>query len=164
MVNKLIILVGLPAVGKSTWVKRFLKNNPNTIVCGLDLFLEQEYPQFSSYVDKFNYHMSLGNKGLSKYIDYMENNKKEAVNKGYNLIIDQTNLTIKSRAKHLGLPAKEKIAVFWRDTPKDWEKRLKTRGKKEGKVIPNSILEDMRNSIEFPTIKEGFDKIIINPL
>ena len=164
MIKKLILLIGLPAVGKSTWVNKFLKHNTDTIVCGLDLFLEQEYPQFSTYVEKFNHHQKLGDIGFDNYIKYMDSCKKEALKKGYNLIIDQTNLNKKARARHLSLPAKEKIAVFWRNTPKDWKKRLERRSRKEGKFIPKEVLKSMANSLEEPSFKEGFDKIIINPL
>jgi predicted kinase len=73
---------------------------------------------------------------------------------------DQTNTSRKSRAKKLlQLSEYNKIAVFF-ETPPDvvLDKRLASR---PGKEIPDYVMRTMKENLEYPTLEEGFDVIMV---
>jgi hypothetical protein len=73
---------------------------------------------------------------------------------------DRTNLTVSSRKKKLDqLPdAYSKVAiVFTLSDREEWMKRLN----RPGKSIPASVLDNMSEIYQEPTLKEGFDEVYV---
>lgn len=103
-----------------------------------------------------------------EYFDYYGEIEKEmfdrfqkALDEKRNIIIDQTNITVKTRLKKLSfLKDKDsnyvKIATYI-NQPLDV---LKSRNVEKGKIIPISVLENMVKNYEQPSLLEGFDVII----
>ena len=89
MKNKLIILQGPPASGKSTWAKEFVSKNKDHIIVNRDslrLMFRGQYPKDESK--------------LEEVVSSMEiYSIKEAIKNGYNVIIDATNLNPKTLNK-----------------------------------------------------------------
>lgn len=150
---KYIMLIGVPASGKSTWVRANV--NPNAVIASSDDYLEaMAAKNGKTYNDVFDQYIKAANQHVSTTV-------KVATSKRLDIVHDQTNLSKKSRAPKLAMiPGEyEKIAVVF-PTPADdeWKRRL---GSRPGKTIPSNILLGMKSSIQMPTKDEGFDEIIV---
>jgi predicted kinase len=149
--SKVYILVGVPASGKTTWLM-----NQSWIV-------GMEYVSTDFYVEKFA--KRLGKTYNEVFDDVMPRAVRlmaRAVNRaraaGRDIIWDQTNTTVKSRAKKFRmLPDYQHIAVVF-DTPEPNEhaRRLASR---PGKSIPDHVVRSMIDNFEMPTEQEGFKEI-----
>lgn len=150
---KLYMLIGVPASGKSTWIRDNL--TPNTVVASSDDYIEaMAAREDKTYSDVFNKHIKAANQHVSTTVTV-------AIRKGLDIVWDQTNLNAKSRAPKLERFGDEweKVAVVF-PVPDDaeWERRLSTR---LGKHIPSNILMGMKSTFQMPTKEEGFDEIIV---
>ena len=144
-------LIGVPASGKSTWVKNQEWALGLTIV-NTDAFVEDyARAQGKTYSEVFVDYMPTA-------IDLMVEQVVFAREHGHTIIWDQTSTTVKSRARkfHM-LPDYEHIAVVFR-TPehKELVRRLMSR---PGKEIPDHVVASMIASWEEPTKEEGFKEI-----
>ena len=84
------------------------------------------------------------------------------VDNGISVVIDRTNLTVKSRKKLLDIINKsaysyKKIAIVLECDPDVLEQRLNSR---PGKSIPSHAINNMRKTFQKPTKEEGFDDIV----
>jgi predicted kinase len=144
-------LIGVPASGKSTWIKDQIWALGLTIV-STDAFVEDyARAQGKTYSEVFVEYMPTA-------IDLMIEQVVFAREHGHTIIWDQTSTTVKSRARkfHM-LPDYEHIAVVFR-TPehKELVRRLMSR---PGKEIPDHVVASMIASWEDPTEQEGFKEI-----
>ena len=148
-----IMLIGVPASGKSTWVRK--NASPNTVIASSDDYIDaQAAAAGKTYSEVFGQHV----KAAAQHVDQTV---AQAVKLGKDIIHDQTNLTVKSRKiKLAAIPDNyEKIAVVFATPSSDeWRKRLNSR---PGKTIPHNILLGMQSSMQLPTVDEGFDKIVV---
>lgn len=145
------ILVGVPASGKSTWVEK--NHNLNTFIVSTDHYIEQHAAlQKKTYSDVFAEYIQIATCNMVEDVKYARNN-------GFDIIWDQTNTSVKARAKKLKmLPNYKKIAVVFK-TPDQTElaRRLANR---PGKHIPESVMVSMISSFQMPTKDEGFDEVV----
>ena len=144
-------LVGVPASGKSTWIKNQDWLLGLTVV-STDPFVEDyAREQGKTYSEVFAEYMP-------RAIDLMIEQVVFAREHGHTVIWDQTSTTVKSRARkfHM-LPDYEHIAVVFK-TPDHTElmRRLMSR---PGKEIPDHVIASMIASWEMPTEEEGFTEI-----
>jgi predicted kinase len=146
-------LIGVPAAGKSTWVKNQDWALGLTIV-NTDAFVEDyARAQGKTYSEVFVDYMPTA-------IDLMIEQVVFAREHGHTIIWDQTSTTVKSRARKFNmLPDYEHIAVVFR-TPEHTElvRRLTSRWE-SGKIIPEHVVASMIASWEDPTEEEGFKEI-----
>jgi predicted kinase len=151
--NKMYVMVGVPASGKSTWIEnqKWTKDIP---IVSTDRFVE-EYAekQGKTYSEVFEEYMPIAVKLMANQVLICQANKKD-------LIWDQTSTTIATRAKKIRmLPEYYKIAVVFR-TPEtaELQKRLASR---PGKNIPWDVVSKMAQQLEAepPQLDEGFDEI-----
>jgi predicted kinase len=144
-------LIGVPASGKSTWVKNQDWALGLTIV-NTDAFVEDyARAQGKTYSEVFVEYMPTA-------IDLMIEQVVFAREHSHTIIWDQTSTTVKSRARKFNmLPDYEHIAVVFR-TPehKELVRRLMSR---PGKEIPDHVVASMIASWEDPTEEEGFKEI-----
>ena len=148
---KLYVLVGIPGVGKSTWVKN------------------QEWASECAYISTDihveNYAASKGKTYNEVFKAYMPKAVKEmardvirASQEGKDIIWDQTSTTVGSRKKKFNmLPDYYKIAVVF--TPPNAEELQRRLNSRPGKNIPFNVMKQMSNGFEMPTKEEGFDEI-----
>jgi predicted kinase len=150
----LSMLVGVPSSGKSTWVKsqRF---DPDTVIASTDDIIEREAAaQGKTYSEVFRMVVKRATREMNQLV-------RQAVAQDQNLVWDQTNTTVKSRASKLAaIPDHyRKIAVFFpTPEPKELDRRLATR---PGKTIPWNIVQGMASQLEAPTVDEGFDEVVV---
>jgi len=149
--SKCYQLIGVPASGKTTWIKNQDWALGLTVV-STDVFVEDyARAQGKTYSEVFDEYMPTA-------VDLMVEQVVFAREHGHTIIWDQTSTTIKSRTRKFRmLPDYEHIAVVFR-TPDEEEhqRRLATR---PGKVIPEHVLHDMVWNFEMPTEEEGFKEI-----
>ena len=152
-----IMLIGLPASGKSTWAADYISKNPEMDfrVVSSDDFIEEQ-----AMLDGITYSAS-HKKNIGFAIDEMERRFKQHIKDGVNIIHDQTNLTVKARKKHLvKANGYVKSAVIFTGAEEKLRERSEMRKALTGKHIPESVIKNMAMRFEFPTEEEGFDKII----
>lgn len=149
------MLSGIPTSGKSTYVSRLLEKPEfnNAFVYSTDNYIQKIADQENlTYDEVFDKTIKDANKQLNLDLS-------EAIKNNRSIIHDQTNLTIKSRAKKLKkIPdSYKKICAYSVIDLEEATKRNKTR---PGKVIPLGVLMTMLDDFEIPTVDEGFDEVI----
>lgn len=150
---RLYMLCGVPASGKSTWVKNLGINedNDNIYIASTDKLIEMSaFINNKTYDEIFAEQIGPAEKTMYTFLTH-------AVKKEKDIIWDQTNLNFKSRAKKLIMIPDyyEKIAVYF-PIPFDIKQRLASR---PGKNIPWNVVQSMIRSFEVPSESEGFDRI-----
>lgn len=146
------ILIGLPASGKSTWRAKHILANPEAVTVSTDDMIE-EYAAANglTYSEAFK---KVDFKSLNTRFKYAI---KAAVEEGRDIIVDRTNMSVKSRAELLKLAeGYDAHAVVFVVTDAVLEARLKARGIATGKWIPKATIENMAKSYVAPTKEEGF--------
>jgi predicted kinase len=147
------MMCGLPLAGKSTFYNNTLKDYDHVFI-STDHYIEIQCKKTG-----LTY-----NQGFDLYIkdacDDLMRNLLIAVKNSKNIIIDQTNLNPKSRKKKLRVIPDfyHKIAVY---LPITVEESLK-RNNRPGKIIPESVIRSMANSIKIPAKHEGFNEVFLN--
>lgn len=134
--------------GKSTYIKNNIKED--------EVIVSRDTIRFSMLNDNDEYF----SKEKEVYIEFIKQiNDAVAANK--NVYIDQTSLSTKARAKlfnNLKEKPSEIIALYF-TTP--IEIALARNSQRTGRaLVPDNVIIDMYNSIEYPTIEEGFTEIL----
>jgi predicted kinase len=145
------ILVGVPASGKSSWV-RAQRWVDDCIHVSTDFHVEHyAKEQGKTYSEVFDEYMTTA-------IELMIADVHSAMELGKDIIWDQTSTTVLSRKRKFKmLEGYKMIAVVFRTPePEEHSRRLASR---PGKVIPDHVLQSMASTFEIPTEEEGFDEI-----
>lgn len=151
------ILVGVPASGKSTWLA---ENMPmGSWIISTDMIIEYLAEDYGfTYNEIFSETIRFADMVMVKRMIF-------AAERGYDLYIDRTNMSEKSRRQFITKLKKYGYtfdAVVFPEvgsealSEQEWERRLNSR---EGKTIPPEVLKKMQNSYEIPLKSEGFENI-----
>lgn len=153
---ELIMLVGVPGCGKSTWVESFNDAGKFTVISMDNIIESMGAPEGLSYSDAFDKYSSVAARKMKEDL-------KVAFKNNENVIWDQTNLTVKSRRKKLNMVSDGylKTAVVFEIDAYELEKRRALRKDTTGKTVPPFVLRRMQVSYARPTKSEGFDHIKI---
>jgi predicted kinase len=149
--NKLYVMVGVPASGKSTWIKNQIWALGLTVV-STDAFVEDyARAQGKTYSEVFDEYMPTA-------VELMIEQVVRARELGHDIIWDQTSVTIATRAKKLRmLPDYYAIAVVFKTPDRDiLDARLNSR---PGKNIPTHVIDSMIQNWDEPELSEGFKEI-----
>ena len=144
-------LIGVPAAGKSTWIKDQIWALGLTVV-STDAFVEDYARECgASYSEVFDDYMP-------RAVELMANQVVFAREHGHTVIWDQTSTTVKSRARKFNLlPDYQHIAIVFRTPELDvLKERLASR---PGKDVPWEVVQGMIDNWEEPTEEEGFTEI-----
>lgn len=153
----IMIMVGLPGSGKSTYISTLLEYYTDYAVLSSDSLIE-------------DYAKSIGKTYNEVFKDAIKQCEaqlrimfQDAVASKRNIIIDQTNLTVKKRAYILSHVPKDysKIVVYFDIGLDIVKERLKQREAETGKYIPWNVVQDMYSRLEVPTLEEGFDEMLL---
>lgn len=140
--NKLIMMMGLPASGKSTMSEKLA---------------EKGYIIHSSDSIRLEFGLALDEK--EKTFDLLYKRVKEDLIAGKNVIYDATNLVKKNRITFLDtikdIPCWKECMFFI--TPVDICKERNS--KRTSNYVPEEVYNRMLNSFKPPSKREGFDKI-----
>lgn len=152
------VFVGLPALGKSTFIKK-LKNDKNWIY-STDMYIDAVAEDNGiTYSEAFA-------SNIDAATQFNEQKLKTMINLGRDVIWDQTNLGVGKRKKIINRMRAAGYTVncvclmppepgHFSDQ-KEWKLRLESR---PGKTIPTHVLANMLESFVVPTQDEGFDQI-----
>ena len=157
---KVILTVGLPGSGKSTWRSKFIADNPSdnwVEVSSDDIIDDWAKEKGLTYSEAFS---KINQKWVTK--TFFERITK-AVDAGRNIIVDRTNMTPKGRGEVLKRlnETYHTTAVIFIIPSDELARRLKHRAETTGKEIPDFVIKNMANSYVAPTLDE-FDEIIQN--
>lgn len=169
MVEKfLILLVGLPATGKSTYIENHLKKRGlwllgHTIVTSSDNNIMQLATEKYGE-DNFTY-----DEVFKEFIDQADKmfwQSLENANKfGWHVIVDRTNMGTKIRARILDVfqdsefnYTKEAVVFGHTLSLVEWMRRM---GNRPGKTVPIKTLISMQNNFVMPTREEGFHNVVV---
>ena len=153
-----IVMVGLPAAGKSTRVGALTAVNPELFVYSTDNHIEQCAKQNGWTYDRaFAEFIESATKHMNEQINI-------AIRSRQDIVWDQTNLSAKKRAKIVNRMRQagyrvecECILLPAGDSQwEDWRHRMASR---PGKTIPDHVIESMMDSFVRPTVEEGFDAV-----
>ena len=155
--KKAIVLVGLPANGKSYIRNRLVANMEDFHVYSTDDVIEEFCAADGmTYSQGFNKHMTNASRESEKRLT-------KAIAEGKNLVWDQTNLGKKKRNRILKRLSKKYEVECYCVLPASNEaqeteiaNRLLNR---PGKIIPDDIYTRMRRDYEVVSLEEGFKKV-----
>jgi predicted kinase len=148
----MLMLVGLPTSGKSTFVENYIMDFGtlfNFVVLSTDHYIEYYAKQQNkTYNEVFDEYVKEAHRQMNRSL-------KDAIDAGKDIIWDQTNLSAKARKGKLArIPdTYTKRAAYFPITLEEALRRNQTRS---GKVIPEYVIESMHKTIEPPTLEEGF--------
>jgi predicted kinase len=149
---ELIMMVGFPCSGKTTFIK---KSYPNHKINSYDDVMCEVYPgeTYSESFVKADY---------KKVLEECYKRLDSDLEAGYDIVLDWTNLSPKSRrAKLRKVPRYYvKRAVVLIAKKEELYRRNQIRAK-EGKYIPQKVYDNMFKSYKKPTEAEGFDSVRI---
>ena len=149
-----LLLVGLPLSGKSTWIKR---NYPDTKVISRDDLVMEVYGS-DNYSEAFK---NVNHKEVDRTLDLR---LKDANLNKENVIVDMTNLTTKRRKQTLRYFSNDyykEVIVFPILDKDEYSSRNIERKERDNKWIPPFVITSMLESYIVPTLDEGFDRITI---
>ncbi len=160
MKNKLkepfvLLLVGPPLSGKTTWIKKNFNPEDVTIISRDDIVVE--------LYGEDDYDAAFKNVNQKRVSAFLESRMEDAAKSGKNVIIDMTNMTSKRRGHTLDYFGDEyyKVAViFPLLSMEEYRKRNDIRKKEENKSIPEHVIKNMIASYQPIKREEGFDKVI----
>jgi predicted kinase len=141
-------LVGVPASGKSTWVKN-QDWASDCVVVSTDEFVETYAQEIgSTYSEVFDDYMPTA-------VKLMADKVVRAREAGKDIIWDQTSTGVTARTRKFNmLPDYEHIAVVFKTPEKEeLDRRLLSR---PGKNIPDHVMRSMIDHFEMPSLDEGF--------
>ena len=148
-----IILIGPPLSGKSTWVRN---NFPDTKVICRDEILMDVYGS-RNYNDAFQ-------KVNQKEVDRVLHQTMVDANKNReNVIIDMTHMASKRRRVNLDYFSADYFrlgVIFPILSDDEYQRRNKKRIEEENKNIPVGVLKNMISQYQVIREDEGFDKVI----
>lgn len=142
----IIMLVGLPASGKSEWTNKFKKDNNFKRICPDKIRLELTGSEEDQSKNKEVFELA-----FERFADFLKDDKK--------VIIDATNYCKKNRAGWLKIAkkyGKNVVAIVFR-TPFDV---CIDRNSRRNRTVPVHVIERMAKSWEEPSVEEGFLSII----
>lgn len=158
----ILVLIGLPASGKSAWTREFMEKYGDRFDC------EVAYISLDKYIDARA--AEKGNTYSEEYANsvgyasaMLKSESNDAFRNGLNIVWDQTNLS-KKKKNRAGILKKvpdgyQKIAVDFDVPDKVLTERLERRAREEGKFIPKHVIESMCKSYVPVTKSEGFEII-----
>lgn len=153
----LYMLCGVPYSGKSTWTKKKLyeENNRYTlIVLSTDDIISNICRDHeTTYDESFKLLFDYANLVMNKDVAF-------AIKHGCDMIWDQTNLTVGSRAKKLARIPKDYRKVAINFSIPDYEELKHRVESRQDKIIPWSVMEEMFSQYVPATLEEGFDEVI----
>lgn len=167
---EVIMMVGLPASGKSTWADKWVKEHPEKryIVLGTNLILDQmKVPGIlrkHNYGERFELLMDRATQMFNALLP-------RASKLPRNFILDQTNVYRSARKRKLKpFLYYKKIAVVMFPPPQELRTRADKRFQEMGKEVPEEAVNEMIANFSLPMSRdmahteEYFDKVVFPEL
>ena len=142
---KLVLLVGIPGAGKTTYATKYIKENPNTIHLSSDSIRKELWGSESIQGDN------------NEIFSLMHDRAIEALNNGQNVIHDATNMTRKDRSYIIELCPKFvqiEAHIIWAPI----ETCIKRDANRE-RTVGKEVIDKMLKRFQAVYYDEGLDEI-----
>lgn len=146
---KLILLVGIPGSGKTTYAKDYMERNCNTLHLSSDAIRKELYGDESIQGDPV------------EVFSLMQKRAIEALNNGCDVLYDATNITRKDRSGIIGMCpkfAKIECHIIWAPIELCIE-----RDASRDRTVSKEVIDKMLKRFQTPYYDEGVDVIKIIP-
>jgi len=144
----LILLVGIPGSGKTTYAEKYIEENPNTVHLSSDKIRAELWGNEATQGDN------------NKVFSLMQSRAIDALNNGQNVVYDATNITRKDRSYIITLCpkfAKIECHIIWAPIETCIE-----RDAARERTVGKEVIDRMLKRFQAPYYDEGIDEIKIN--
>jgi predicted kinase len=148
------VMVGVPAMGKSTYIN---KNAGDAFVYSTDDHITKMAEEQNTTYD------AIWLDSIKEATGFMNEAVAKVIAEGGDVVWDQTNVSVKKRRSVMSRFSKKYfktcvcfVPPFEEAKWNEWDKRLDNR---EGKMIKPFVRYNMLANYETPTLEEGFDRI-----
>ena len=142
-----IMLVGIPAVGKDTWAREYIKKHPYTVIHSSDDIREELYGDASHQGSPI------------KVFEQMRSRTLRDLRAGKDVIYNATNIKYKDRKSILSQLKKiDNLTCYCKIFVAPVEV-CKERNAKRDRVVPDFVYDRMLKSFQIPFYEEGFASI-----
>ncbi|XP_061172506.1 heterogeneous nuclear ribonucleoprotein U-like isoform X2 [Saccostrea echinata] len=156
---EVIMMIGLPASGKTTWAEKLKASQPEKMynILGTNLIIDKMrvmgLPRKKNYAGRWDVLIDKSTKCLNKLLEVAAGKKR-------NYIIDQTNVYASARRRKMQpFEGFQRKAVVIVPTEEDYKTRLELQGKEEGKDVPEHAILEMKANFSLPEEGVLFDSI-----
>ena len=150
--NKLVIVVGIPGIGKSTYIKKLMEKSTD------------EYTCLSGDKLRAKFGASEEDQSVTPQVfSYIHEQVNILLSSGKNVIIDATNIKRRDRAGYIKLAKRYGTHVIAYVLPLDRElaiQRNKLRVQSGGRNVPEFVIDKMISNYVHPVYSEGIDELI----
>lgn len=141
--NGIKILIGVAGSGKSTWGNNYIEKYPNWIILSSDAIREKLQSDDNIYV-----------------FATLREHLKSALEYGYNVIVDATNITRKNRRSYIQIAKEYKVPIEAIVFATPLEECLRRNASRE-RIVPEAAIKRMVSRWELPTLQEGFNNVLV---
>ena len=146
----LILLVGIPGSGKTTYAEKYIEENHNTVHLSSDKIRAELWGNEATQGDN------------NEVFSLMQSRAVEALNNGQNVVYDATNVTRKDRSYIIGICpkfAKTECHIIWAPIETCIE-----RDAARERTVGKEVIDRMFKRFQAPFVDEGIDEIkIVKP-
>ena len=143
----LILLVGIPGSGKTTYAEKYIEENPNTVYLSSDKIRKELWGDEATQGDN------------NEVFSLMQSRAITALNNGQSVVYDATNVTRKDRSYIITLCpkfAKIECHIIWAPIETCIE-----RDAARERTVGKEVIDRMLKRFQAPYYDEGIDEIIV---